>query len=74
MYNDTDKVHYDYFDYLDEDDAIHQYEPDSDMDFVDFKAKMKEEWNTYKSSLTSKQNTVDVVNSKCGFFCNYKKK
>ncbi len=74
MYNDTDKIHYDYFDYLDEDGAKHQYEPDSDMDFVDFKAKMKEEWNIYKYSLTSKQNAVEVVNSKCGFFCNYKKK
>ncbi len=44
MYTARDNSHYDYFDYLDADGAKHQYEPDSDMDFIDFKARMKEEW------------------------------
>jgi len=45
MYDETDIVHYDYFDYLRSDDSKNQYEPDSDMDFYDFKNKMMEEWN-----------------------------
>jgi hypothetical protein len=35
---------YDYFDYLDADGAQKPYEPDSDMDFLDFKALIKSEW------------------------------
>jgi hypothetical protein len=46
MYDETNKGHYDYFDYLDENGATRQYEPDSDMDFVQFKALMKKEWLT----------------------------
>jgi len=49
MYNNEDEVHYDYFDYLDSNNNIKQYEPDSDMDFVDFKNLMMKEWtNIYK--------------------------
>jgi len=44
MYDEANKSHYDYFDYLDENGAKQQYEPDSDMDFVQFKALMKKEW------------------------------
>jgi hypothetical protein len=44
MYTERDSSHYDYFDYLDADGAQQQYEPDSDMDFLDFKALMKSEW------------------------------
>ncbi len=44
MYDENDTGHYDYFDYLNDDDEIRQYEPDSDMDFIAFKAQMKEEW------------------------------
>jgi len=42
-YEDSDKTHYDYFDYL---DGKHtgQFEPDSDMEFLEFKATMKKEW------------------------------
>ena len=36
--------HYDYFDYIGEDGKTLKFEPDSDMDFVLFKEKMKEEW------------------------------
>jgi hypothetical protein len=45
MYDEDDTQHYDYFDYLDNSKAKKQYEPDSDMDFLDFKKKMREEWN-----------------------------
>jgi hypothetical protein len=44
MYEGGDKEHYDYFDYLDADGGRKQFEPDSDMDFIDFKAQMKKEW------------------------------
>lgn len=44
MYNEEDKGHYDYFDYLSDKNVKRQYEPDSDMDFMDFKKKMYEEW------------------------------
>lgn len=45
MYEVEDKVHYDYFDYLDASGAKQQFEPDSDMDFVKFKKQMKLEWS-----------------------------
>jgi predicted metal-dependent enzyme (double-stranded beta helix superfamily) len=45
LYDETDKEHYDYFDYLGDKNAKNQYEPDSDMDFVDFKKLMQKEWN-----------------------------
>jgi len=48
MYNAHSNNHYDYFDYIDESGKIQQYEPDSDMDFIDFKTKIREEWNDTK--------------------------
>ena len=44
MYEKEDTAHYDYFDYIDESGNRKQYEPDSDMDFLKFKQRMKEEW------------------------------
>jgi len=44
MYNLEDDKHSDYFDFADGDGTIGHYEPDSDMEFIQFKAKMKEEW------------------------------
>jgi predicted metal-dependent enzyme (double-stranded beta helix superfamily) len=44
MYDVDDKKHYDYFDYLNETAHIQQFEPDSDMDFLDFKAVIQREW------------------------------
>ena len=49
MYGGKDRLHYDYFDYLDETGSTQQYEPDSDMDFVAFKALMKAEWSASSS-------------------------
>jgi hypothetical protein len=45
MYDEQNTSHYDYFDFLDENGKKQQYEPDSDMDFVQFKALMKREWS-----------------------------
>jgi hypothetical protein len=44
MYEESDKAHYDYFDYVDENATIQQFEPDSDMDFLKFKETMRREW------------------------------
>jgi hypothetical protein len=44
MYKQDNIKHYDYFDYLDADGKRQQYEPDSDMDFIDFKKQIKKEW------------------------------
>jgi hypothetical protein len=44
MYEESDTVHYDYFDYLDANKCKKQYEPDSDMAFMKFKKLMKREW------------------------------
>jgi len=43
-YGTENSVHYDYFDYVDSHGKIQQYEPDTDMDFVEFKELMKLEW------------------------------
>ena len=61
MYTENDKSHYDYFDYLDDNGEQQQYEPDSDMDFINFKKTIQEEWNARSKS-------VHVVESK-SFFC-----
>jgi hypothetical protein len=44
MYTERDTRHYDYFDYLGADGTKQQYEPDSDMDFLDFKQLIRDEW------------------------------
>jgi hypothetical protein len=49
MYEGEDCTHYDYFDYIDPSGDRQQYEPDSDMDFVDFKEMMKKEWRASQS-------------------------
>jgi len=48
MYDTKDKMHYDYFDYVDNTNTVQKYEPDSDMDFVAFKELMREEWYNRK--------------------------
>jgi hypothetical protein len=45
MYGLDNAKHYDYFDYLDDNKNIVQYEPDSDSDFVKFKEIIRTEWN-----------------------------
>jgi len=59
MYDEKDKLHYDYFDYLDSYGNKKQYEPDSDMDFLSFKELMKQEWKNKKES--------DSIFARCWF-------
>jgi hypothetical protein len=54
-YDDADRTHYDYFDYIDGKGAKMQYEPDSDMDFIDFKEQMKKEWEARGKSAKPKR-------------------
>ena len=46
MYDAEDNAHYDYFDYIDADGEVKRFTPDSDMEFLDFKDLMQEEWQT----------------------------
>jgi hypothetical protein len=50
MYDEKDKLHYDYFDYIDNNYEKKQYEPDSDMDFFQFKTLIKNEWYNLKKN------------------------
>lgn len=59
MYDQSDDSHYDYFDYLDDNGVKQQYEPDSDMDFIQFKKLMKKEWSS--RPLTKKQEPVGCL-------------
>jgi predicted metal-dependent enzyme (double-stranded beta helix superfamily) len=45
MYGESDETHYEYFDYLSDND-IKQFTPNSDCDFLTFKQRMKDEWAT----------------------------
>ena len=49
MYSRNDNTHYEYFDYIDADGKKQLYEPDSDMDFIEFKKLMKQEWKLKKT-------------------------
>jgi len=49
MYDENDVAHYDYFDFIDSDGIKQQYTPDLDMDFIDFKKLMKQEWDANKN-------------------------
>jgi predicted metal-dependent enzyme (double-stranded beta helix superfamily) len=50
MYENENTEHYDYFDYIDADNKIEQFEPNSDMDFITFKETIRKEWNERKRS------------------------
>ncbi len=64
MYSKKDLKHYDYFDYLDSDVKIQQYEPDSDMDFISFKNLMKTEWNNRPKSKVDYMSMFNEMTSK----------
>ena len=65
LYEEDDQGHYDYFDYLDGQGRTQQYEPDSDKDFVDFKALMKQEWMAFAKASAEvqqpKRNILQVM-------------
>jgi uncharacterized cupin superfamily protein len=48
-YDASDRTHYPYFDYLSE-DAIGHFTPNCDMDYLEFKALMQQEWDTRSST------------------------
>lgn len=50
MYENENIEHYDYFDYIDADNKIEQFDPNSDMDFIAFKETIRKEWNERKRS------------------------
>jgi len=72
LYDNDDKTHYDYFDYLGDKNAKNQYEPDSDMDFLEFKKLMQKEWAktclTKVKSTSKPDSTVGSMFSKNGIF------
>jgi hypothetical protein len=68
MYDQEDSMHYDYFDYIDGNGTVQQYEPDSDMDFVDFKQLMKEEWDAAEFNKTMKKEWNEAVKKQAGCF------
>lgn len=61
MYEDDDKKHYDYFDYLDADGTKQQFEPNSDLAFVEFKKLMKKEWEEFQSTVQKAPTAVVPV-------------
>ena len=65
MYNETNHIHYDFFDYIDDDGKKHQYEPDSDMEFTKFKKLMKDEWTNRPQSFVS---SITKTLCTCGCF------
>lgn len=44
MYESNDNSHYEYFDYLNKNDRIEHFDPDSDADYLEFRKIMKQEW------------------------------
>jgi predicted metal-dependent enzyme (double-stranded beta helix superfamily) len=58
MYEGENIIHYDYFDYIDGGSRKQQFEPDSDMDFVQFKELMKKEWANRPT-----QSALDIIGS-----------
>ena len=59
MYRQDNTAHYDYFDYIDASNIIEQYEPDSDMDFIQFKETMKKEWVEVEKTIPKKSNRAN---------------
>ncbi len=47
MYDVEDETHYDYFDYLGDNEDLGHFDPDSDADFATFKKKIKKEWDAH---------------------------
>jgi hypothetical protein len=46
IYENDNTTHYDYFDYVAASGNIKQFEPDSDMDFIEFREVVKKEWES----------------------------
>lgn len=64
MYNEKDKTHYDYFDYIDGNKTIQPYEPDSDMDFIEFKERMRKEYAKFSANRATRVTRANVSQTK----------
>jgi len=64
MYEDTNNKHYDFFDYLDSNNEKKQYEPDSDMEYTDFKELMKSEWSNRLAHLEPSEPFTNIIPNK----------
>ena len=64
MYDQENLIHYDYFDYINADGKIEHYEPDSDMDYLEFRNLMKKEWTDYLKSVPSPNFIEPIKNIK----------
>ena len=60
MYESENIVHYDYFDYLDTSGNRQQFEPNSDMDFIEFKKTIKKEWDERETMWSCFQTTSNL--------------
>lgn len=56
MYENDNNTHYDYFDYLDDDGKIQQFEPNSDMDFIKFKETIQQQWDARPKVVVVEEN------------------
>ena len=62
MYEGDNDIHYDYFDYIDADGVKQYYEPDSDLDFIQFKEIIKEEWEKSDNKIKKYSNKLSFSN------------
>ena len=49
-YPDQDNVHYEGFNYADDQGEVKLFRPNSDMSFIDFRRTMVDEWNSREGS------------------------
>jgi hypothetical protein len=68
MYEGDNDIHYDYFDYIDADGIKQYYEPDSDLDFIQFKEIIREEWERSDNNLKKCSTNLLFCNSFYKFF------
>ena len=62
MYEGDNDIHYDFFDYIDADGIKQYYEPDSDLDFIQFKEIIKEEWVNKKKKFKKSSTNFSITN------------
>jgi hypothetical protein len=69
MYDSSDTNHYDYFDYLGSKNAKQQYEPDSDMEFLEFKKTIRKEWDSRIKRTTELKLSPKCTNTPWCYCC-----
>lgn len=64
QYEGTDNVHTEHFSYITHDGKeIHQFKPNSDMDFFEFKALMQTEWKNRESTVKNTPATITELSN-----------